>query len=209
MEAAVEVGLFAGLLAMGWWFWIVTAIVIGCLCWSMNDDNVFWATVCIVGYVVVQQFLLKNNIFGYVKANPGTILMYFGIYAGMGVTWSFFKWNRVVTRQKDRYEEAKIEWLTRNDVENPHKGVIPGDLKSKWKEHCADNYDLDKIAKPPLAKDNKAKITNWMGYWPFSLLWYLIEDLFVEIWNGFFRFFQSLFQKISDARYASVRSDFE
>lgn len=56
----------------------------------------------------------------------------------------------------------------------------------------------------PRAANNKSRIIFWMAYWPLSIIWYIVRDLFVDLWNAIYRRVADLFQRVSNHVFRDV-----
>lgn len=86
------------------------------------------------------------------------------VYVVAGVIWSIFRWFRYVKECADYYKQYPSQ----------------------------SNYSSlqDKID----AGENKSRITAWIAYWPWSLVWNLIGDVCVTIYEQL----QGVYQNISN-----------
>jgi hypothetical protein len=48
-------------------------------------------------------------------------------------------------------------------------------------------------------REYKGKIITWMAFWPFSLVWTLIDDLVVRLWENLYKMLTGIFRRISEA----------
>lgn len=90
------------------------------------------------------------------------------VYAVIGIVWSMFRWFRFVKAKADYFREQHGSSLT-------------------------DSQRQD-LAREIRASHNKSRITGWIAYWPWSLVWNLTGDFFKMIYEGL----QGVYQKISD-----------
>ena len=130
------------------------------------------------------------------------LLMFLGAYILAGVLWSMLKWRSHVSEwasiQVERLKECKAQFvkeIERNTKETCEGGEIPAKyavLFDAWSSG-QDYYRLSKDtmgvdigisgpSKPTESKDslgvmhNMPRILVWCLYWPFSMLWTLIDD---------------------------------
>lgn len=158
------------------------------------------------------------NVYGaalWVKAHVAQTLAFAGIYIVAGVAWSFMKWFSYLISYRDKWREAKEEdaknmphWI--EDAKNePHwinGGVAggdrsPPDSQEAWESYVTSRrgYRLKAFSfSKPQASDNKAKITAWMAFWPFSFLGTFINDPIRRLFNFLFSSFKKLYQQMSD-----------
>lgn len=130
------------------------------------------------------------------------LLMFLGAYILAGVLWSILKWRSYVsewaTVQVERLKECKVQFvseMTKYTGETFSNGEIPSKYASlfeAWSENKS-YYLLSKQAtgldvgitgpKNPIASKeelaimrNMPRILVWCLYWPFSLIWTMIDD---------------------------------
>jgi hypothetical protein len=152
-----------------------------------------------------------------------------------GVFYGLFRFDRFCSKKEHEYEDAKRNWLHSHGIVEGTE--IPENLRDDFKAYLkADDrwsYEIDRkltksekeanasrnyyqqdsvkervIQVRPLGWRNKAKMINWMTYWPWSLTWWLLDD-FVR---GIFRYLQrkvaNLMEVISKRHFKGVESDY-
>jgi hypothetical protein len=90
------------------------------------------------------------------------------VYAVAGMVWSIYRWYRFVKEQAEDYRKRYGTSLTDSQRR---------DLKS----------DIS-------VSSNKALITGWIAYWPWSLVWNVTGDFFKTIYEQL----QGVYQRIVD-----------
>lgn len=163
-------------------------------------------------------FFSPINPLGYLWKHPLETPLWIGVYLSIGAIWSIIRWYLFVKKRRWAYDERKRAFLresipnpTAEEIANgftPEGMVIPDALKGRWRTIILDNrqYEDRKISKP-LAKENKGKITTWITYWPFSIFWYVLGDLLIDIGNAIYRKLAKLYQSISDHSYGDTDKD--
>ncbi len=75
-------------------------------------------------------------------------------------------------------------------------------------EHYRDTmYRGNSLRQKPMAASNKAKITAWMIFWPFSMVGTVLNDPVKRIFTFLFGRFKHLYQKMSDGVFKDVDFD--
>lgn len=168
------------------------------------------------------------NVYGaalWVKAHVAQTLIFVGCYLVAGVVWSFIKWFSYLVGYREKWREAKEEDKkmlpsliidARRDIERsnernkrqsmayPHVEFIEETTPTndeEWLKYFSGNYSYRLAShgfSKPLASDNKAKITAWMAFWPFSFLGTFINDPIRRLFNFIFSSFKKLYQRMSD-----------
>lgn len=204
----LELFVFGGLL---WWILVVFASIL--IIWSLEEEHGAWATTAVVGTILLWQFFgdlqLQDISFGSIWDILGLVAG----YVGVGITWGVIKWIFFVGKKKEEYEDLKREWLEDQGVYGTK--VVPDKLKKEFKYYLSKNPNWIETrgAKvlniKPRAHKNKSRIIRWMAYWPWSMLWSLLDD----VWHKIFRWAQSrvshLMNAISDWQFKGVEDDFE
>lgn len=90
------------------------------------------------------------------------------VYAVAGMVWSIYRWFRFVKTQADDFRKRYGTSLTDSQRR---------DLRSEIS-----------------VSSNKALITGWIAYWPWSLVWNVTGDFFKTIYEQL----QGVYQKITD-----------
>ena len=189
-------------------WWLLTAVFVIGLCWSMAAESGFGATVCVIIYVLFLQFICHVNIFGLASTNPLTFISVILSYLAVGVIWSFAKWYFYLSNFVDKYKEARMDWLT-NKMRGSAISLftqVPDELKEEWKEHVKNSYG---ILERPSVSQNKARIARWITYWPASLIWSVIDDMLKAIVKRIIAVLDSWYQGILRNVYRSVDRDME
>lgn len=150
------------------------------------------ATLSALAFVVVFWWWGDPTPFTWIAANPLLVLLGVAVYFVTGCAWGFAKWFLYLKERAREYQEARLEFLSRNDVADATLSTsVPEKLKSTWKTRSA-GY------RRPLAKDNKGRILMWMGYWPWSAVWTLVRDPFVHAYNACAELLEKMSSRIYD-----------
>ena len=166
------------------WFWILFGVA-SCLIIFFLEDSLRYSrdngggtksTFVILAALVLYYFLGSRqdviDLFTFVKDHPFLTLARIGMYIGIGVVWSFFKWFFYLTNIKEKLL-AKYKDIGKNLSE-------------------VSEYEI------PSARYNKSRIITWMSYWPFSALWTLINEPFKKTFKFIYSKIEGLFQAMSD-----------
>lgn len=192
------------------WFWIlmaVAALVVG-VC--VARESFGKATLSVVATFALLGFLGDFNVLHWLVTHAAEFAVYLVAYFAIGTAWSVGKWWFFVRRKRDEYNDQKNAFLLQRGIKD---GVIPDDLRAKWREWIDNQYDgrrsVGRSAYPPRARDYKGKITAWMMYWPWSFVVTIVDDPIRKLFNAIFRAIQDVFQRISDSAFKDVKGDFE
>lgn len=171
--------------ALGTWGFLAAlgAVIIALIVFA-EDDGVK-ATVTLILGALFLQFIAKYDLVTFAKEQPFTLLLYGGLYVVLGLAWSVIKWAVYVKAQRRSYDRIRREFCTSRRI---HQGdnFTPGEKKA-WAEHLRSHYSdgrktfkhyssSDATIIIPDVTENKAAIIRWMTYWPFSMLYTLLND---------------------------------
>lgn len=98
------------------------------------------------------------------------VLVFGGSYFVAGLIWSFFRWFTFV---KKRYQ-----WYKRSHGNDP-------------------DFEKAKKSNIPLAKEHKEELSAWIVFWPFSMIRYVLGDLFKDLINAIVTTFQKTYNSIA------------
>jgi len=203
---------FLALFILGsfWWYvvtlgWVIWAIVL------TEKESLFWTFISFSLYLAFLSTLGKLNVFSYLFYNPVRTLLYVAGYFLIGVIWSFMKWWLKVSEAAEKYKEEKKKFFEKKVDEhekssiplNYHRGTVvkkSNDLIDRWQSHIQYKDEIKK----PVAAENKAKISIWIVYWPFSFFWSLLHDIVRRAVELFVTKFQKFYQAISDKAYNKI-----
>lgn len=90
------------------------------------------------------------------------------VYAVVGVLWSIFRWVRFIKNISDKYRRDYGGTLSDNKFQDLKREVNP--------------------------TKHKGRITGWIAYWPWSMLWNVTGDFFKMIYEGL----QGVYSNLSD-----------
>src|SRR3989344_1109260 len=185
------------------WFWALVVAETILLFFFLNDDDKFIgnATLSLIIFLLVLQFFGDVKIFSYALENPLKSLFYLFGYVVVGVLWSFGKWWFYLMEEKRRYDTAKNAFL--KDYKIKDDVIIPVALKEKWKQATKEggyynNGQIYQFKLNPQAKEYKGKIITWMCYWPWSMVWTLINDPIKKLFKNIYNWLQNSYQRVSD-----------
>jgi hypothetical protein len=193
-------------------FWLLVIAESVLLLALIEYEKVGWGTISLIATLAALYFLGNSEVVAYLAQNPLTIALGVCGYFVAGTVWSVAKWWFYVGNVREKYDERKADFLRSNGVEGT---VIPDELKKKWKESLAHStYSVYGGARQdfsngivPKARDHKAKILTWMTYWPWSMVWTLINDPVKRLFKYIYRSIQELLQSISNRAFRGVEND--
>lgn len=155
------------------WFWFITGIAWTLITMAEEFGHYIRATIVLLIFLALYYFFSGDQGAGILVMlirNP--LKTMFGIlaYFVIGTGWGVIKWFFFVLRERDKVlEKVKNRIL-------PQRETI----------------------RAPEAVDHKERIITWMAYWPFSMLWTLINDPVRRAFEWIYRRIGKFMQDISD-----------
>ena len=98
-----------------------------------------------------------------------------------------------------------------SDMDEPTKATalaelgakkIPEALLDHWHETLRVAWSSGTY--PPSPTNNKNRITSWIAFWPWSVVWYIIRDVFLELVDWMYRKLANMYWSISFGQFADV-----
>jgi hypothetical protein len=175
-------------------------------CIFTEVEHFGWATVTmlltLVGSVVCGHYWHTYSILDFVRDHGLWTLAYAGAYVVVGVGWSFVKWFSYLMSFRDAFREQKEAFCKERSLDP--KAPIPEDKMVAFDEHLrrvywSNSHKAQLLSRErPRAARNKARITAWSAFWPFSVVGTVLNDPVRRLFNFLFNQFKALYQKMSD-----------
>lgn len=164
-----------------WWMLVISAIVLIAILASAAEDaadtGLIWLLVIPILLVPV---IWGVNPFYWVLQNPGLFVSNFLQYLLIGSAYALFRWVWLSAESgkaiKSKYDFWQKEYIASS---------FP-DLNRTFEDFLR-NHDLI-----PTASKNKNRIANWIVWWPFNAIGFLLSDFL----RNFMRFFSNLIQHL-------------
>lgn len=156
------------------WIFYALPILLGVflLIACFQDEAYIGATLVTVATIAYFSFIYGfMPLFNWVTTNPGLVVGYVAAYILLGMGSSFFLWDRFCAK-KGKYWREKL-------------GADPK-LKTQYM---------------PDWTNNKARITAWTIWWPFSMLHYVIGRLVVDFIEWVQLQFGNIYKRISERHF--------
>lgn len=181
-----------------------------------------WATITMLGTLVGLHFLHVWSVTGFFMAHTVEGLVGTAGYVVLGLVWSFIKWFSFLMGFRDTYREEKDKFFAFKNLptnteldqklqEEFLEGIDGNRYSSRYVLDSSGNkteaqhwfasvqtYKGNKLSLKPKASENKARITSWAIFWPFSLVGTLINDPLRRLWNLIWGAVKGLYQKMAD-----------
>ena len=163
-------------------FWALLLVWLVALFVSVEYEYGIFAFLSTLVYGVLLYFAFHVDLPQLVLNHPILILVGIVLYFPIGAAWSFFRWYMFVHSKLELYTDMKTEWLSSKGQTSFTE--IPDHLKEDWIKYLeSEEWSYGRsskrrdLLKPPLVKDNKARILRWIGYWPVSALAWAFNEM--------------------------------
>lgn len=170
--------------------------------------------------------------FQYLANNPSAIFSLAISFIAVGIVYSFLRWHSLLMNARDEILDKRADIIDRYSIlENTQIGKL--EIAAKLRDHDLismrqvirgtrySGYEripesleveyLNNLLKlnltetiAPVANDHKTEIISWIIYWPFSLLWYLIDDPLKKFGKFLYRNLVSIYDKMSKRMFADL-----
>jgi len=209
----MDVTIFPLFVFFGFWWWLLVCLASVFIFWALEENTFGGATFAFLATLTLMTVFGGSEIVNFVLTGwnfLGVLL----IYLALGVVWGFIKWYLFVTSQLDKYNEMKANWLETKGVEDTN--VVPDDLKDQWKAYLYNYSDFvirtksgDKVVNvEPRASKHTGRITAWMMYWPWSLIWTFFADIVKRVFLRIQKWCSKLMDSVSRFVFKKVQDDF-
>jgi len=196
-------------------FWAVLLAWIVALFVSVEYEYGIFAFLSTLVYGVLLYFVFHVNVPQLLYNHPILILVGIALYLPIGAAWSFFRWYMFVHSKLEQYTDMRNEWLA-NKGETSFT-EIPDHLKEEWIKYL-EGEDTTRgtwhshpkrrdLLKPPLVRDNKARILRWIGYWPISAMSWAFNDMIRGFCKMIYGRIANWLQGIANSIFEKVKKD--
>lgn len=183
--------------ATGLIFWLWFALVCVAIIASLEHESPGWAlTSLIVGALLLvffTDFVPRYNVYQHLTLRNA--ILFVVAYATCGVLYSFLRWYLFLVERLEHWKEVLADFREKfgRKYDEPVKlddPVLMNYISKSHREYLVDTGVFNQFAIRVRPRPNRPRIIGWMVYWPWSLVWSLLDDIV----TGFFRF---LYRKIS------------
>jgi hypothetical protein len=189
-------------------FWIFLVLISCVLFYCAEKDMGGLATVTLIGSMCFLNWCCDVPVFVYMYHNPWSILPGLVGYFVLGTVWSVIKWIFYVKDQREKYDDLKQGFIDSFKLEISVKDPIPDAQKQDWL-NCIRANTYEGLDVHPKIKQHKIRVYIWIAYWPWSLIWTVINDPVRKILNRIYRNIAEWMQSISDRYFKDTKQDFK
>lgn len=171
---------------------------------SMQYERPGLCTVVVAVALAVLQYYSPLQPISFIIHRPIDAAMIAGAYFAAGSIWILIKWFSHVYKIRDRFHEVKDQIIKgmKSDF-----GTFPNDyfnqdgsltLNGSQLLHVRGATRIHERELPPQVSHHKAEIYMWWLCWPLSLIWTMLSDPIIRLWNFVYNLFGNMMQTISD-----------
>lgn len=181
----LTVGLYA---VWGWVFVLVVLLAIAADVVFLEFDNGKGATLVLMATVAAMYFMAPAEwqMSAVLSAWRELGLLTLAYFAA-GAVWSVLKWYSYVHQLRTAYD----------------KYIKSGGQRKDAAEYVYSYHDRKKSI-PPDPSEHASTLVMWMGHWPFSLLWTIINDPVRRILNGMANQLRGVYRAIANQAFAGI-----
>ena len=188
----------------GWWFFALCGLAVVLLFLAVETDSPFWAALTLGGYFAALALLGDFNVLDWLQAHPWKALTYAGAFFGIGTVWSVAKWWFYVRERRDDYNQKKLKFIKRHNLGLKVTDAIPEDKLLEY-DGWIGSMRIGVARPDPSA--HKSRIMTWMVYWPWSMLWTLINDPIKKLFKAIYARIEGVYERISDRLFGDVDAE--
>lgn len=184
---------------LAWWEIVLLVVFVVGLFIAVVSEADGAAGVLFVLFLVACKWCLKLDMWSWIALNYLTLFSYLAVYFLAGVSWSIFKWYRLVKQEYKEYQALK------NQFNSDKKRLLAAGARN----HPYDEWQRELQHKkwPPAPSDYKDKLIRWIATWPIGVLWALVEDFFVWLAGKLYIYVGKVYQSISDRIFEDFRKE--
>lgn len=199
-------------------FFLPALAVLVLLVWIGAEKESGWAVVATaaLGILTYNGFPQLAEFF----SHPMNVALTIVGYMVFGIAWAFMKWYMVLNKVKTKFVTFKSDYLKANGLADGYFSTAPKTQEDAFAHELyikaiEQAFGSRRVNSPktvaeaindlrPLASRHKSSIMFWIGYWPFSVIWFLISDLVREFAEFVYNKVAGTFQRLSDRMFANL-----
>lgn len=186
-----------------WWFFALCGLSVLLLFWAVETDSPFWAAFTVATYFGALALFGDFNALTWMQAHPWKFLQYVVGFFVVGTVWSVAKWWFYVRERRDDFNQMKLGFIKRHELGLKVTEPIPEDKLAAYGDW------MSVLRGRPDPSAHKSRIMVWMMYWPWSMLWTLVNDPIKKLFKAIYRRIEGVYDRISDSLFGDVQEELE
>lgn len=199
-----------GLATASWiWFCSITLIASILLLILIESNQPAPAAFTLIVASILLKCLAGVDLFKAAWQHPGIAILIAIGYFVAGTLWSVGKWYLFVKSRRAKYDEARAAWELLPISARRHGSGSKRDNAlgcEKWEQSDVyarfSNYGSGLA---PLVRDNKKRVLIWMCYWPWSMIWTVINDPIKKAFKAIYNRIHNYLQTISNNAFKDAK----
>jgi hypothetical protein len=200
--------------AIGTWGFLVALAALAVAITIFAEEDGAKATITLILGALFLQFIARFDLLEYIREQPFTLLAYAGLYVAVGAGWSVLKWRFYVKSQRRIYDQLRKAFCAEHDI----TADFTDDQKRRWVDYLESHYRVgrgpfrhysssstSKVI--PDVTENKAAILRWMTYWPFSMLFTLLNDPVRRLFEWVYESLGKTLQAMANRAFRGTEND--
>lgn len=171
-------------IVIGWFSWtfMVPFVVWNVLLiWFLEDECPGYALTSTVVFIILLQLCSDFSIPDWITLNTASFIKYGLAYILIGVVYSIVKYIFYLTESRKSWDRQFNEFKQKRSID--HKITIET-IPENQKRACFEHMRYHEI---PTVSNSTRHIAFWMGYWPWSAFWTLLNNPLKKMLGGLWR----------------------
>lgn len=179
--------------------------------WCVSSRRLWPGLMSLLIVIGVLQFFGNVPTLVYIWNNPGWTLIGVGIWIAASAPWAIIKWTLFVRDNSYRYEEILAKFMLDKPEWPKDPNQFTPEQKVEWAEffhrnkYNTNDYEYERVKFDPSYQEHKSDIMVWMVFWPWSLLWTILNDPLYKLFQNLYRAISAWLQRITDYYWQSKR----
>lgn len=191
--------IIGGMFLSGWLSAILSFIFIIALIIEIANEKHALGYASFFVYLIAMSIFTPVNTFTYIWHNPLDIVGFIVIYFALGAVYSTVKYRSWAATLINRVSEVKQQFIKDNNLSISVKDEIPSELTQSWSDalYKQVSYNEFQTLKEGFGPGrHKARILNWIAFWPFSAIGLFIAQPLEDLVNWLYAELVSVYKGI-------------
>ncbi|MGZ8924585.1 MAG: hypothetical protein ACXW2E_01750 [Nitrososphaeraceae archaeon] len=155
--------------------------------------------VSFVVYLVLMMVFSNLDIFGYIYHNPADFVLFCITYFLIGAVYSIAKYRSECVKDINKVQEVKQQYINLTELPITTTDSVPESHKKEWFAYLKNNLNYDEYRRFKdgyVGSEQKARIMNWIVFWPFSAVGLLVADPLRKFVEYLYRLMTDTYNKV-------------
>lgn len=194
-------------------WWVVIAVYFVALWASVSNNSGIYSSLFTVGFLTLLQCAFGVDIIHHFMPPYSWNGFFHGVawvvgWGLMGSVIAILFWSAFVDKATELYFQMRNDWLKSKGRTCSDDEALPEDLKEEWVKFVEIGYgERRRVCSTVQAKDHKAQILLWIGWWPIYGLDWIFNDMVKSFCKLIFNNIVGYLQEIANRKFRKVRRD--